>query len=252
MIQNEQFSRLERLTGSHGFEALQKCRVILFGLGGVGSWAAESLIRSGVGHLTIVDSDTVSLSNINRQLVALHSTVGESKVVSLKKRLLDINPLAAVDTVECYYNSETADQFDLESFDFVLDAIDTLTPKKLLIARASKVSSVLYVSMGAGLKSDFSRIRVAPLYKTRGCGLAKYIRKDLNRKGIKATFLAVYSEELLGNYAHDEFDRIDEGEPKQKQVNGTFSHITAIFGNILAGLVINRVLDDIDALQKIR
>ena len=248
---HEPFRRLRRLVGDQGFEALQNCSVILFGVGGVGSWAAESLVRSGIGALTIVDSDEVALSNINRQMVALHSTVGKSKVAVLGERLLDINPKLTLTIESCFYTTDTQDQFDLDSYDYVLDAIDTLLPKKTLIEQASKSTATFFSSMGAALKTDPTRIKIAPIAKTKGCGLAKLIRKDMHRKGLKFKFMTVYSDELLENYYYAEDEKLDS-TIVQKQVNGTVAHITVIFGNFLASMVINNCLEQLGALKKVR
>ena len=251
MDNGDQFRRLKRITGETGFETLQKSTVILFGVGGVGSWAAESLVRSGVVQITIVDSDEVALSNINRQMIALHSTLGKSKVEVLKERLLDINPNALISIHHSYYDAESAELFDLNSYDYVVDAIDSLSPKKLLIEKACSADTYFVSSMGAALKTDPMRVKIAPIHKTKGCGLAKIIRKDMHRKGLSAVFMTVYSEERLGNF-YDEGEVLSTKGASKKQENGTFAHITAIFGNCLASLVINDCLDKHSILKRER
>ena len=233
MKEEDFLMRTRLLAGDAMMERMAGTRVILFGTGGVGSWCAEALIRSGVGHLTIVDSDCVAVSNINRQLPATHSTVGQPKVEVLRKRLLDINPEAEVIALQERYTPENWEDFGLESFDYVIDAIDSLPDKVDLILRCTHSPSAprraFYSSMGAARKLHPEKIRTAEFWKVEGCALARALRNTFRREGRYPgrKFKCVYSPERLEHRA--------EGP---RGVNGTFAHTTAIFGLTLAGLVI--------------
>lgn len=229
---NEIFDRAERLLGVDTMQRLADTRVIIFGVGGVGSWCAEALIRTGVGHLTIVDSDEVVLSNVNRQLQASTLTVGQLKVDVLRSRLLEINPEADIVALPVRYTVDTADTFNFEDFDFVIDAIDSLTDKVLLILRAAACrSTTLFSSMGAARKLDPSRVQVKEFWQVKGCPLAAALRARFKRSGRfpARKFKAVFSDEVLPSSAAP-------GEP-----NGSLVHITAVWGMTLASLVINQI-----------
>ncbi len=190
------FSRVERLTGKEILEELKGCRVIIFGVGGVGSWTAEALVRSGVGSITIVDADVVAASNINRQLMATSSTIGRSKVEVLSRRLTDINPHVEVTAVQQVYSESTAESFDLSRYDYVVDAIDSLTEKAVLILNAESAGARLYSSMGAALKVDPTRVEVAQFRNVRGCRLAAALRRKFRMLGRqpKGKFPARFSQ----------------------------------------------------------
>ena len=199
------FNRTQLLLGSDAMERLNSIKVIIFGVGGVGSWCAESLVRSGISHLTVVDSDRVCITNINRQLMATVKTVGQVKVEALKERLLTINPMAEIDARQQIFSEETADSFCLDSYDYIIDAIDSLKDKRLLIEMACNTKAVFFSSMGAALKMDPTRIKVAEFWKVEGCPLARALRqrfKRLKRKPARK-FLCVYSDELLENKGHN-------------------------------------------------
>ena len=207
-------------------------------MGGVGSWCAESLIRSGIRKLTIVDSDRVCITNINRQLMATTKTVGQVKVDALKERLLTINPSAEITALQQIFTAETASDFCLEEYDYIIDAIDSLKDKALLILLATSISSqggsrrgAFFSSMGAALKLDPTRIKTAEFWKVTGDPLARALRNRFKRdkQFPKRKFQCVYSDELLEN--KKPIDPEDKG-------NGTIAHITAIFGFMLAGLVV--------------
>ena len=206
-------------------------RVIIFGVGGVGSWCAESLVRSGIRKLTIVDSDCVSVTNINRQLMATTKTVGQVKVDALKERLLTINPSAEITALQQVFNADSASQFGLEEYDYIIDAIDSLKDKALLILLACQTKAKLFSSMGAALKLDPTRIKTAEFWKVTGDPLARALRNRFKRdkQFPKRKFQCVFSDELLENKAP--IDPDDRG-------NGSIVHITAIFGMMLAGLVV--------------
>ncbi len=190
----EEFSRSERLIGAAALEKLKNARVAVFGVGGVGGYVVEALARSGVGTLDLVDSDTVAPSNINRQIIALHSTLGQSKVEAAKRRVLDINPTAAVNAYEVFYLPETAHLFDFSNYDYVVDAIDTVSGKMELVKRAKEAGVPIICSMGAGGKIDPCRFEVADIYETSVCPLAKVMRQLCRKNGID-TLKVVYSKE---------------------------------------------------------
>ena len=239
---NDIFNRARLLVGEKGMERIAQSRVLLFGVGGVGSWCAESLVRSGIAHLTIVDADTVNITNVNRQLMATTRTVGRPKVEALKERLLEINPSAQITPIHALFTPESAAEFHLEDYDYVIDCIDSLKDKTALIELASHSPATLFSSMGAALKIDPTRIRVADFWDVHGDPLARAIRKKMRKKGRTTgkPVLCVYSEELLENQGEAQ-------EPAQEIVrkacvNGSLAHITAIFGHSLAGLVLMDIL----------
>lgn len=233
-------SRTELLLGAEAVERLGKVRVIIFGMGGVGSWVAETLVRTGVNHIDIVDFDEVAASNINRQLPALATTVGLAKVDVMKRRLLEINPQASVTALNMLYTPDTADQFDFDSYDYVVDAIDSLRDKMLLIQRATASRCKFFSSMGAALKTDPTRIRVDEFWNVKGCRLAAALRSRFKRSGNmpRKKFKVVYSDEIVENRGtnHDTYTTDKIAKPT---VNGSLMQITATFGIILASLVIN-------------
>ena len=238
------FSRTALLIGSKASKRIAEVRVILFGVGGVGSWCAESLIRSGIRYLTIVDSDTVQITNINRQLPATIRTIGKVKVDVLKSRLSEINPDAHITAIQRIYNAETSDSFDLASYHYVIDAIDSLEDKIHLINCASRTPAILFSSMGAAFKMNPSKIQVAEFWKVHGCPLAAALRRKF-KKGMPPAkeFLCVFSDEVLENT----MNRMNQTEMsvlednRKLPVNGTLVHVTAIFGFTLAGLVIQEI-----------
>lgn len=258
-IEQAIFRRTELLLGNDAMRQLADKRVIIFGVGGVGSWCAESLVRSGIRRLTIVDSDRVCITNINRQLMATTKTVGQVKVDALRERLLTINPHAEITALQQIFTEETADQFDIGSYDYVIDAIDSLKDKALLILLTCQTTARLYSSMGAALKCDPTRIRVAEFWRVQGDPLARALRKRFKRDGQfpRRKFQCVYSDELLQNRGQNATCGTEQcmcpkakngpGDPtllnhewcsSKAQINGTLAHITAIFGFMLAGLVV--------------
>ena len=233
------FHRTQRLLGQEGYEALTTKRVIVFGVGGVGSWCAECLIRTGVRHLTIVDSDCVSVTNINRQLMATTETVGQVKVEVLKERLLAINPYADITAIQRFYTADTADEFPLADYDYIVDAIDSLQDKALLILNACRTKARFYSSMGAALKLDPTRIQVAEFWNVKGCPLGAALRRKFKKQKLFPAhkFKCVYSDELLTNQGES-----NEELGFKAQINGSLAHITAIFGFTLAGLIIQDIV----------
>ncbi len=245
MNDNEIFSRSRLLLGDEVMKRLEEVRVIVFGVGGVGSWCAESLVRTGLKHLTIVDSDCVSVSNINRQLMATTETVGEVKVEALKRHLLTVNPSAEIAARAELFTEETAENFHLESYDFIIDAIDSLKHKALLIDLATRTKAGFFSSMGAALKLDPTRIKVAEFRNVVGCPLARALRQRFKRAGRwpARKFQCVYSDELLENKGESRLDVEVKGDSVKASTNGSLMHITAIFGLTLAGLVIRKIAE---------
>ena len=239
------FRRTELLLGSNTVERIAQKRVIIFGVGGVGSWCAESLVRSGISHLTIVDSDRVSITNINRQLMATTKTVGQVKVDALRERLLTINPSAEITALPKIFSQETAEEFNLDSYDYIIDAIDSLKDKALLILMACQTKAKFFSSMGAALKLDPTKIKVTEFWKVKGDPLARALRNRFKRDKTfpKRKFLCIYSDELLSNRGDaDDNEGVEQPSMFNKpQTNGTLAHITAIFGFMLAGLVIQDI-----------
>jgi tRNA A37 threonylcarbamoyladenosine dehydratase len=229
-----QFHRLELITGHAGLATIRNISVIIFGVGGVGSWAAEALIRSGIANICIVDSDTVCITNINRQIQATSATVGVDKVKALRERLLAINPNATVKAISAHYTKNSANQFDLNRYDYVIDAIDSLSSKVELICNAIKSSATLFSSLGAAHKLDPNRIQEAGIWNTKGCRLGHFVRKRLRKRAIKANFTCVYSDELIPTHA--------DFNGESDSPHGSAAHITGIFGFRLCGLVLRHAL----------
>lgn len=242
----ELFARAQLLIGPDAMESLKSKKVILFGVGGVGSWCAEGLIRSGVMHLTMVDPDDVSPANSNRQLPATTKTMGQLKVDVLKNRLQEINPEAEITVIPEIYCEENAASFHLEQYDYIVDAIDTLQHKAHLLVEASKTDATIFSSMGAGLKIDPQKIRVAEFWKVKGDRLGAALRQKIRKGGEfpQKKIMCVYSEEISENKGKKlSNDNADEFAPFDKPtVNGTLVHITAIFGFTLSGLVIQDLM----------
>ena len=246
-MSNPIYSRTELLVGAEALNRLSSKRVILFGVGGVGSWCAECLVRSGITDLTLVDCDRVSVSNINRQLIATTQTVGRVKVEVMRERLLAINPEAHITALQRVYSAQTADSFHLEEYDYVIDAIDSLQNKADLILHATGLDRKLYSSMGAALKMDPKHIHTAEFWQVSGCPLGAALRRRFRRQQVfpKHKFLCVYSDELLTNKGAGELSVHAEQSPEgisKGQPNGTMMHITAMFGLTLASMVIEDAL----------
>ncbi len=236
-------SRTELLLGQAVAVSLRIKKIILFGTGGVGSWCAESLVRTGAEHLTIVDGDVVAESNINRQVMALQSTVGKPKAEAMKARLKDINPQAEITAVNMFYTTATAGQFRLDEYDYVVDCIDSLADKALLLVNATASGAQVFSSMGAARKLDPSRIRNAELWKVRGCPLGAALRKRLKHSGqtLAKPVTCVYSEENINN-EHDISGC--ETQVEGKRIVGSIVHVTAVFGFTLAGLIVQDIINN--------
>jgi len=232
-----EFSRTEMLIGKSGIEKLSKAKVLIFGIGGVGSYVVEALARSGVGTLTLVDNDEVVISNINRQLVALHSTVGKFKTEVAKERIKDINPDILVHTYQTFYNVETSDLFDFKEYDYIVDAIDTVSSKLLIIEQAKVANTPSISCMGAGNKLDATRFEITDIAKTSVCPLAKTIRLELRKRKIKKVKV-LYSKEPPIKIIET------AKEAKGKQTVGSISYAPATAGLMIAGEVIKELINE--------
>ena len=231
---SEQFLRTEMLLGSDAIRRLQKARVAVFGLGGVGGYAVEALARSGVGSLDLIDSDTVSVSNLNRQLLATHSTVGMLKVDAARNRVLDINPDCIVRTYPIFYTPDSAGQFDFTQYDYIVDAIDTVTGKLALVERAKAADTPIICSMGTGNKLDASAFRVADISKTAMCPLARVMRKELSKRGIRHLKVVYSQEEALTPTGWEE----EAAALGKRQIPGSVAFVPGAAGLLLAGEVV--------------
>ncbi len=241
MINDNWTERTALLFGDEKLQMLRDARVLVVGLGGVGAYAAEMIARAGVGSMTIADADTVSASNINRQLIALHSTVGRSKAELMAERLLDINPDMELRAVDRFIkDDETYALLDSARFDYVVDAIDTLSPKLALIKGALDRNIPLVSSMGAGAKTDPTRMEIADISKTHHCPLAHMLRKRLHKLGIRSGFRAVFSPEPVREGAVVLCD-----EQNKKSNMGTVSYIPALFGIGCASVVIRDLVKEL-------
>lgn len=230
--------RTRLLLGEEKMDRLQRAHVLVVGLGGVGAYAAEMICRAGVGRLTLVDADTVQPTNINRQLPALHSTIGRKKVEVLEERFRDINPEIQLTVLPVFLKDENIPELlDAAEYDFIVDAIDTLAPKCYLIAEAWKRRIKIVSSMGAGAKSDITQVRFADLWDTYHCGLSKAVRKRLQKMGLKRKLPVVFSTEQADAKAV----LLTEDERNKKSTCGTVSYMPAVFGCYLAEYVIRRL-----------
>ena len=233
----EQFLRTEMLLGTQALARLQKARVAVFGLGGVGGYTVEALARAGIGQLDLIDHDTISISNINRQLLATHSTVGMQKVDAAKQRILDINPNCIVRTFPVFYLPETADQFDFTDYDYIIDAIDTVTGKLQLVQRAKDCGTPIICCMGTGNKLDAAAFEVADISKTSMCPLARIMRKELAKRGIRQLKVVYSKEEALTPTGWEE----EAAQLGKRQIPGSVSFVPGTAGLILAGEVIKDI-----------
>jgi tRNA A37 threonylcarbamoyladenosine dehydratase len=240
MNENHFLQRAELLLTKGGLQKIAQQRVIIFGMGGVGSWCAESLVRTGITKLTIVDFDTINETNVNRQLHATSKTIGLPKVEVMKKRLLEINPDAEITAIQEVYSIDAHDRFEIEKYDYIVDAIDSINSKIHLIRMATRTDAKLFSSMGAALKIDPLQIKVAEFWKVHGCPLASLIRKRIRKGDLPAKkFMCVYSPEQMQNQAPQE----RSNDMMNKVVNGSLVHITASFGFIIAGLIVKDILE---------
>lgn len=261
----EQFARTELLLGKAAMERLRKARVAVFGIGGVGGYVCEALVRSGIGAFALVDNDKVSLTNLNRQIIATRKTIGRSKVEVMRERILEINPEAEVRTHECFFLPENADAFPFEDYDYIVDAVDTVTAKIALVMRAQEKNVPIISSMGAGNKLDATAFRVADIYETKVCPLAKVMRRELKKRGVER-LKVVYSEEMpiqsdaagakgdnqqkhtsgqiggtdvekAGN-SDDACQELSERDAMRRSIPGSVAFVPSVAGLIIAGEVV--------------
>lgn len=245
-----QFSRTELLFGKEAMDKLANARVAVFGVGGVGGFTVEALARSGVGTFDIIDDDKVCLTNINRQIIATRKTVGKYKVDVMKERILEINPKAVVNTYQCFYTPETADQFDFSKYTYVVDAIDTVTGKIELVMRAQAAGVPIMSSMGAGNKLDPTKFEVTDIYKTSVCPLAKVMRRELKARRVKK-LKVVYSKELVRKPIEDISiscrancicpPGAERKCTDRRQIPGSTAFVPSVAGLIIAGEVIKDI-----------
>lgn len=242
----EQFARTQLLIGAEGLEKLAKARVAVFGIGGVGGYVVEALARSGVGAFDLIDNDTVCLSNLNRQIIATQNTIGQYKVDVMKERILSINPEAVVNARRCFYLPETADQFDFSEYSYVVDAVDTVTAKIDIIMQAQKAGVPVMSSMGAGNKLDPTKFQVADIYKTSVCPLAKVMRRELKKRGVKKLKVVYSTEEALtpmtetasGEQGSSDQTGAGQNGSSRRSTPGSIAFVPSVAGLIIAGEVI--------------
>lgn len=229
------FSRTQLLLGKDGIEKLHNAHVAVFGVGGVGGYVVEALVRSGVGKIDIFDNDTVSLTNLNRQIIATHDTIGRYKVDVMKERALSINPEIKVNAYNCFYMPENADEYDLVKYSYIVDAIDTVTAKIELIVRADRAGVPIISSMGAGNKLDPSQFEVEDIYKTSVCPLARTMRRELKQRGIKKLKVVYSKEETIKPV---DLSDAEEAPTGRRAVPGSIAFVPAAAGLVAAGEVI--------------
>lgn len=242
---SDQFERTELLLGREAIDKLAHSRVAIFGIGGVGGYVCEALVRSGVAAFDLIDKDTVALSNLNRQIIATRKTIGKYKAEVMRDRILEINPDADVRIHNCFFLPENADEFPFEEYDYIVDAVDTVTAKIALVMKATEKNIPIISSMGAGNKLDGSMFRVADIYKTKVCPLAKVMRRELKKRGVKK-LKVVYSEELpvkpIRNAESDskaeDSNLLDEKKIRRKDTPGSVAFVPSVAGLIIAGEVV--------------
>lgn len=233
-----QFARTELLLGKDALEKLAHSRVAVFGLGGVGGYVCEALVRSGIGAFDLIDNDRISLTNLNRQIIATRKTIGQYKTDVMKERILDINPEAQVRTYNCFFLPENSDEFPFEEYDYVVDAVDTVTAKIELAMKAQSTATPIISSMGTGNKLNGSQFKVADIYKTQMCPLAKVMRRELKKRGVKK-LKVVYSEEQPRPLIGDKDRLLEESKSTGKRaIPGSVAFVPPVAGLIIAGEVV--------------
>ena len=231
-MMSDRFVRTRNLIGDEAMKKLNKARVAVFGIGGVGGHVVEALVRSGVGAIDLIDSDTVAESNINRQIIATISTVGKYKVEAMKERIADINPDCKVEAIPCFYLPETKDEFDFSKYDYVVDAVDTVTAKIQLVCEAKEKNVPIISSMGAGNKLNPAMFEVADIYKTSVCPLAKVMRRELKKRGIESLKVVYSKEEALK----------PESADGDQRTPGSTAFVPSVAGLIMASEVIKDII----------
>lgn len=246
----EQFSRTQMLIGDDGLSKLQRARVAVFGIGGVGGYVVEALVRSGVGEFELIDNDTVALSNLNRQIIATRDTIGRDKVDVMRERIQSINPDAVVRVHKCFYLPETAEQFDFAQYTYVVDAVDTVTAKIDIIMRAREAGVPVISAMGAGNKLDPTAFRVSDIFKTTMCPLAKVMRRELKKRGVKELKVVYSTEQPIPPFSggtdvrgeKPESDNGAENSTAGKRIPGSIAFVPSVAGLIIAGEVVKDII----------
>lgn len=237
----EQFVRTEMLLGADTMEKLKNAHIAVFGVGGVGGYVVEALARSGVGKFDLIDNDTVALSNLNRQIIATHSSVGKYKVDVMKERILDINPKAEVTVHKCFFLPENSGEFDFTKYTYIVDAIDTVTAKIELILRAKEAEVPIISSMGTGNKLDPTKLEVTDIYKTEMCPLARVMRNELKKRGIKSLKVVYSKEPPIKTQKNETHQITSSNQGRIKDVPGSVAFVPSVAGLIIAGQVIRDV-----------
>lgn len=245
----DQFSRSRLMYGDSGMDALSYAHVAVFGIGGVGGHVAEALVRTGIGSLDLIDHDTIDITNLNRQIIATHSTLGQSKVEAAKQRFKDINPSCRIATYDCFYEPETADQFDLSQYDYVIDAVDTVTAKLELITRSLEAGVPIISAMGAGNKTDPTALQIADISKTSVCPLARIMRKELRKRGIAHVKVCFSTEPPIEQKSKSDISastqNINKAEqviPNRRSTPGSNAFVPAAMGLALAAEVVKDLI----------
>lgn len=233
-----QFSRTELLLGKEAMDIISKARIAVFGVGGVGGYTVEALVRSGIRNIDIIDNDTVSLTNINRQIIATHSTVGKYKVDVMKDRILDINPEANVVVHKCFYLPETKNQFNFSEYDYIVDAIDTVTGKIQLIVQAKESGTKIISAMGAGNKLDPTKFEVADISETSVCPLARVMRQECKKRGLKNVKVVYSKEKPIIQKESEVIGEVALEAPLRKSVPGSTAFVPSVAGLIIASEII--------------
>ena len=234
----EEFSRTGLMLGEEAMTKLNNARVAVFGIGGVGGHTVEALVRSGIGAIDIIDNDTVAVTNLNRQIIATRSTIGKYKVDVMKERILDINPDCRVTAYKCFYLPETKDDFDFTNYTYIVDAVDTVTAKLTLVEEAEKAGTPIISSMGAGNKLNPADFQVADIYKTSVCPLAKVMRRELKKRGIKKLKVVYSTEEAIAPRG------TTQEESSKRQIPGSNAFVPSVAGLIIASEVIKDIIKE--------
>lgn len=234
----EQFARTGLLIGEENIEKLGKARVAVFGIGGVGGYVVEALARTGIGTFDLIDNDTVALSNLNRQIIATKDTIGRFKTEVMKERILSINPEAVVNVYNCFYLPETAEQFDFSQYSYVVDAVDTVTAKIDIILRAQEAQVPVISSMGAGNKLDPTKLTVTDIYKTTMCPLAKVMRRELKKRGVKKCKVVYSTEKAIKPVG----EPAGEENSTRRSIPGSIAYVPSVAGLFAAGEVIKDII----------
>ena len=237
-----QFDRTKLLIGENGLNKLKNKKILIFGVGGVGGFAVEALARVGIGHIAIVDNDTVNITNINRQLIALHSTIGQKKVELFKQRINNINPDCIIETFDMFFLPDNKNMIDFSKYDYIIDAIDTVTAKLCIIEEATKLNIPIISAMGAGNKLDPTKIKICDIYETEICPLAKVIRKECKSKNIPKLTVA-YSTEPAIKPNENEID-YDASNTKKRSTPGSVSFVPSTMGLLIAAHIVNEFLNN--------